>query len=248
MRLTLASRLFLALFLSVVVNISFALVHAGVGDAPGVAPVPDVPEQQRVVASEGTRAASAPQRAALSGSRRAYRFSVAGVRWEPCEAIGWRFNPRGGYGGSLRDAKRAFRLVSRASGLRFRFEGTTSRRAVHAARTDILISWETPRSVGDLRKNVLGMAYTSYYPSTRRYVAAWIVLDRTESRIRRGFHSSGPADWGQVMTHEIGHAIGLAHVQERVQNMHGLVTPQNHRLGAGDVEGMRQLGPRKRCP
>ena len=252
MRLTLASRLYLALFLSVVVNISLLLVHTGMALSPGAAPAEaEVPEQQQTVVSEGSRAGKAPQRAALAGDSRAYRFTAPGVRWEPCTVIGWRYNPRGGYSGALRDVARAFQLVSRASGLRFRFEGTTSRRVARDqaddAQTDILISWETPRTVPALRKSVLGLAYTSYYPSTRRYVAGRIALDRTESRVRRGFHAGGPADWGQVMTHEIGHVIGLAHVRERVQNMNGTVNSSNHRLGAGDVAGMRRLGPGSRC-
>jgi hypothetical protein len=253
MRLTHGSSLFLAMFVSVLLNVTLLLGQAGAELFPGAAPArsPAQQERERVIMSDGLRSGGAPQRVALAGDRTAYRFSLPGVRWEPCAVIGWRYNPQGGYRGSLRDLKRAFRLVAHASGLRFRFGGTTSRRVAHHrprdAGTDILVSWETPRTVPALRKNVLGLAYTSYYPSTRRYASGRIALDRTETRVRRGFHAHGRVDWGQVMTHELGHVVGLGHVQQQVQNMSSIANARNHRLGAGDVAGMRRLGPGRRC-
>lgn len=257
MSLTLAFRLYLALFLSVVVNITLLLAHVEMPLTPDSAPRSTADTASRkagthVVASEGSRPGAPRHTAGRNGNERAYRISTPGVRWEPCTVIGWRYNPRGGYRGALRDLRRAFKVVARASRLRFRFEGTTSKAVArhHArdARTDILVSWETPRTVPALRRSVLALAYTSYFSSTRRYVAGRIALDRTESRIRPGFHPRGRADWGQVMTHEIGHVVGLDHVRNPTQNMNGFVSSRNHRLGQGDVAGMRRVGARRRCP
>ncbi len=71
----------------------------------------------------------------------------------------------------------------------------------------------------------------------------YLTLDNTEV-LPAGYERSG---WGQVLLHEILHALGLGHADERVQIMYGTATPSNLRFGAGDLTGMTKVGAEAGC-
>ena len=176
-----------------------------------------------------------------------------GMRWNPCKPITYRVNARGGYAGSVADVRRAFARVSAVTGVPFVYRGTTSRIAFRTnpdPRADITVSWATPAQVPQLRGAVAGLASTTYVVhgerGVRENVRGQIALDRTAS-LRRGFTTSGPATWGQVYLHEIGHVMGLDHVGQRTQVMYPSVGAANHRYGAGDLRRLRAVGRAAGC-
>lgn len=185
-----------------------------------------------------------------AGTAAAFRRYPDERYWDPCRTITWKFNPEGGYAGSLATVRAAIRQVSQATGIRFAYRGRTDKVAFRdgaaAAHTRLLISWASPVQVPDLRGSVVGSAL-SLTGFDGYYKHAQLVLDRTE-HLRPGFHTRGAADWGQVLLHELGHVMGLAHVRATDEVMHPDTTPQAHRYGAGDLAGLRAVGAGRPCP
>lgn len=167
-------------------------------------------------------------------------------RFNPCQAITWKFNQNGGYASSLADLQGAFDRISKVSGLTFTYAGPTSvvpRPGSYDRTTTITVGFTTPAEVASLGGSTAGQgggAWTTH-DGYAEMVRATLVLDSTE-RLRTGFTRSGAATWGQVMEHEIGHTLGLGHAAGRRQLMYGVASSRNHRLGAGDRAGLRSVG------
>lgn len=57
--------------------------------------------------------------------------------------------------------------------------------------------------------------------------------------------------WGRIMLHELGHVVGLGHVSDPNQVMHGPITDPssatNSAYGIGDLAGLRLLGRQAGC-
>ena len=186
---------------------------------------------------------------AVRGSATTFRRYADERYWDPCGVIRWKFNPAGGYAGSLATLRRAVAAVAAATGLRFSYRGTTRkiafRDSARAAHTDLLISWASPRQVHLLAGSVVGDAMSST-GFDGYYADGEMALDRT-AHLRHGFHASGAVDWGQVMLHELGHVVGLAHVSSRAEIMFPSTTRTTHRYGAGDLAGLRAVGASRPC-
>jgi hypothetical protein len=192
--------------------------------------------------------------AAGSASDWGYLFAGGG-RWNPCETIQWSYNPFGQpYAGALADVSRAFAKISGVSGLRFQYVGRTGYRYLGAkseirfpTTTDIVVSWATSKEMPDLAGAVIGLGGSTGFRTrvpgadvdfeiTRGHLT---LDDRPGVPIRAGF---GGRSWGQVMMHEILHALGLAHAKHADQLMYGTQSSKNFRFGAGDIRGMRRIG------
>ena len=170
-------------------------------------------------------------------------ISHPGARWDPCRAITYRINPRGGYPRATADIRRTFRHVGRVTGYRFDYLGTTTRAVdrdrydAHPAGTDVVVDWQTPRQEAALSQRVAG--WGGHWVQDGRRFNGFMLLDQSERLPRR--------TWRQLMAHEIGHVLGLGHADTRRQLMYGVSSSLNRRWGNGDLAALRRVGATRGC-
>lgn len=170
-----------------------------------------------------------------------YAFEVqnsAGIpaRWNPCEAVRYVVDPYGAPAGWQNDISNDMSQVSQATGLSLVNGGTTG--TVPSGFNGIVISWTSQLSGGD----TVGLTTYSYYNSpgfTPQIVGANIQL---LSSLSGGGGMNGEQP---VLLHELGHALGLAHVN--AQEVMNPVDQGYSSYHAGDLNGLAQLGASKGC-
>ena len=108
------------------------------------------------------------------------------------------------------------------------------------SRSDLLAK-TAPSSLGVARTKWLGMAYSD---GSRKAVnvGAVVALDRAKRLPLRGGMS-----WKAVALHELGHAMGLAHVEDRTQLLNAALPAGLGDLQAGDRAGLVALGRSAGC-
>ena len=179
---------------------------------------------------------------------------AGGSRWNPCRVIPWAYNPTGQGYAALADVRRAFAKISGASGLQFRYAGETGYRELGLDDTgfpdaaDIVVGWASAAEWSRLAGSVVGIgggngARVSGADVAYRMGRGYLTLDNGHP-LTPGFDQSG---WGQVILHEVLHALGLGHAQERVQLMYGSASRDNVQFGAGDLTGMSRVGAAAGC-
>ncbi|MFT4009476.1 MAG: hypothetical protein QM655_05475 [Nocardioidaceae bacterium] len=181
------------------------------------------------------------------------------ARWNPCAgAIRWRYNPSGGYDGSLADVQAAFDALALNTGLTFTYLGTTSyvpfSDATRPSTADFYVGWAGPSQVEGLEGSAIGLggpiAVKLSYPQdvSWKIVSGSAVFDKTAvSSLSPGYATAGNPTWGQVMVHEIIHGLGLGHATAGTQVMAPTVSSQNHYFGAGDLAGLAKVGATQGC-
>lgn len=222
------------------------------GTRPSNAPAPG---NEEAAAPLGTPPASP---APAAGG---YRFAAtqadgtAPVAWSPCRPIHYVVRsanqPRGG-DRAIADAVAA---VSAATGLQFVSDGETSegpseqRSPYQPDRygdrwAPVLIAWATPDEVPDFGIDIAGEAgpvRVGTPDGDPAYVSGVVYLD--PAKYRRAVSEVGRAVADTVILHELGHLVGLAHVNDPAQvmwprgNGTGITTFQ-----AGDRAGLAALG------
>ncbi|MGO4255700.1 matrixin family metalloprotease [Marmoricola sp. RAF53] len=220
------------------------LLAAGPSHDTQEAPAPRIPQRIESVPE------AVAVRTATAEAGPGYGFF--GTRWDPCRPITYRVALRQGYPGSVDDVRRAFRRAGRLAGVRFVYQGRTSRIAFDTGRdprADITVSWATPHQVPGLRGGVAGLANTSVvvHDGVWENVKGQIALDGTQGGLRRGFARSGSPTWGQALLHEIGHVLGLDHVDERNEVMYRTIGRRNHDYGPGDRRRLHRVGRAAGC-
>jgi hypothetical protein len=180
------------------------------------------------------------------------------ARWDPCRPIhyvvhtGW-LPPTG-----RADLVEALRRLSRASGLVFVDDGDTDelptreRAAYQPQRygerwAPLLVAW-VPEGATDLGlgPGVQGMTVglTIAGADGGSIVSGQVALNA--SRPIPGGFGGGKTD-GEVLLHELAHAVGLRHVLDPTQVMYPRTTNFESQYGAGDRAGLAALGRPAGC-
>jgi hypothetical protein len=171
------------------------------------------------------------------------------VAYDPCRPIELEVNEELAPAGAASLVHDAVARVEAATGLDFRYRGTTDRLPAPGGpalggRRPAIIAWTTPAVVPTLAGRVAGVggsqAEQDSYTQELRYVTGMVALDAPQLREVMD-RPDGAAQVEAIVLHELGHLVGLAHVDDPDELMHddnvGL-----RELGPGDREGLAALG------
>jgi hypothetical protein len=180
------------------------------------------------------------------------------VRWDPCKVVTWRINYAAGasFKKELPRVKSAFAELGRATGITFRYLGTSTRkpftRSGYGETASILVGFAKPGTSGlPRRSSAIGLGgagtgmpessfevFYSKLPYTQGQAAFLsTAVKRLSSRMKRTLY-----------LHELGHVMGLQHTSKRSQIMYPSLnrsTPAHY--AAGDRAGLKKLGRSQGC-
>lgn len=189
-----------------------------------------------------------------SGPSRFLRRTADGspVAYDPCRPIHYVVNTDGAPAGATALVRGAVARVSAATGLRFVDDGRTRERVtsdrppVQQKRygdrwAPVLISWDSAESVRDLAGDVAGEAGSlavGLDKGTLHYVTGVVTLDRSAfSDV-----ADRPRLASAIVLHELGHLVGLDHVDDATQLMFSESRGDVLDYGSGDLAGLARLG------
>lgn len=187
------------------------------------------------------------------------------ARWDPCVSVGYRVNTSGATAGALADVKGAAARINRVSGLHLTYRGSTRlvptghNAGSYPADTDIVIAWVRPGQTSFIPRGAVqvgtgGASWRSWRVGGRTYSrmdAGMVVLSTSSNSLPAGFGSGRTVGWlgtrGQMLLHELGHAVGLNHAKDASQVMYPILTRKLASFGAGDAVGLHKLGRASGC-
>jgi len=184
------------------------------------------------------------------------------VRYNPCAPVRYVVNPAGAPAGAVDEVHEAFRRLGSATGITFSFDGATNepyskfgtRKSYQPDRygdrwAPILVSWAPASIESLLAGGTVGFGGSvSMWSSTtdEAFVTGQVVFDTDLSMLRSGFGAG--LTRGNLALHELGHLIGLDHVDDRSQVMYPSVhSASPNGFASGDLTGLRQLGSSSGC-
>lgn len=177
------------------------------------------------------------------------------VRWDRCRPIAVVVRPDGGGEHGRRLVEAAFEDLAAATSLSFRLEGVTTEAPVpdRASRqpgrygdrwAPVLVAWSDEAAYRPLGGDRVGVATpVAVDPAGRapaRYVTGAVVLDREWFR-SAATTAPGRAQALAVLKHELGHLVGLDHVDDPGR----LMSPVYRSLtdwSVGDRAGLAAMG------
>ena len=182
----------------------------------------------------------------------AFSMTMGGepVAYTSCRPIQVAVYPAGGPPGAFELASAAVSRAASASGLQLVVIGPYGGAAPNwnfeaapvQADDPISISWQDGDAIAELTDHVAGLGgsrYVDYPGGRRRLVAGTIALSRDYYRY---LEEVGDRDQQlAVLLHELGHVLGLDHVDNPGELMHEENLGQTA-YGPGDLAGLRRLG------
>lgn len=186
------------------------------------------------------------------------------VRWNPCQPIGYELNVEHGPPETRNAIAGALDLASTASGITFRFDGTTTQGiaamrhgryftdALHSVYKPVLITVVSHAVFQRFHVPPRVLAFTHPEQGTSshddQWVSGYIAVDG-------GVHYANTGRWSMelVIAHEVGHLLGLAHVRDPNQLMfstqvaRGVIPAPIDGYGPGDDAGFELLGADQSC-
>jgi len=182
------------------------------------------------------------------------------VRWDSCGRIRWTYNPRKSPKHGLSQVREGFRRIHLATGLEFSYAGKTAQKpnpfGKNVDNAAIIIGWRTAKDFKPFADNpgTVGLGGNMYFGGfeeadgshVNKAVQGGVVLNATmRPRIDNGFGKG--FTWGEVIIHELGHVMGMAHAGADSQIMYPSVIRRDADWGAGDLAGLRRLGDTRGC-
>ncbi len=210
------------------------------------------------------------QPAPLTATSKSYAFlhtrdDGKPVTYDPCRAIHFVIRPDNAPAGGPRLVQEAIAAISHATGLTFVNDGETTEApsADHLSYqkdrygdrwAPVLIAWEThaeqPKFTNPAKGNTVmglgGSEAVSLGNTGFTYVSGQVELNGPA--LQRMFEELGTDQERAVIEHELGHVVGLDHVNDPSQIMNPSETPGVVTYGAGDLTGLSLLGQGKCQP
>ncbi|WP_408898469.1 hypothetical protein ACJ5H2_05000 [Nocardioides sp. R1-1] len=180
------------------------------------------------------------------------------VTWDPCREIRYEVNPDQAPDDAdetVAFVRDAVEEVAAVTGLTFSYEGLSDRRpdpqgdVLLTARPDpVLVAWADDDEVDELDGDVAGVggATARSYDGDAWlwFVTGGVTLDvQAFDRLADG--PDGLAERRAILLHELGHVVGLGHVDSPAELMYADSVGQRE-FGLGDLNGLAALG-RGRC-
>jgi hypothetical protein len=178
---------------------------------------------------------------------------VTPITWDPCRPIHYVVNPRTAPADGDRLLGEAIAQVSAVTGLTFVEDGRTDetyapdRPAYQPGRygrrwAPVLVDWP-PDLTPEGDRTVAGRAGPLWVRSpSGRLVSVSGTVQLSGSSIATVSRQLGDAYARGIIEHELGHLVGLDHVDDPTQVMYPSGTRMSVQFGPGDVSGLAALG------
>jgi hypothetical protein len=180
------------------------------------------------------------------------------VRYDACAPVHYAINPAHAPAGGVEDAHKAIEETAKATGLDFAYDGETTEQPDFARApyqpdrygdrwAPILIAWSPdlgPADASGAQAAGRGGSVIRTNGDGRSVYVTGMAVFNSSVALRSGF---GGETWGQVIVHELGHVVGLAHVDDSTSVMNPMVGLRPATWGDGDRRGLWQLGLGSDC-